>query len=120
MAENDTNVASLVEVRTLLHTIADLLRHVRHLGPEAQALVADLIDEMGVALETPTVPNEEIARLTECASQLMRAVQEREAPGVLEAAQDRLEKAVVAVETGAPGLAGMTRKLAEMLSNVGI
>ena len=112
--------ASLAEVRALLHTIADMLRHARHLGPEAQALLADLIDELGVALESPEVPHEEVAKLTECASQLIRAVIQTEDATVLEAAHDRLEGAVVAVETRSPALANLTRRLAEMLSNLGI
>jgi hypothetical protein len=115
-----TDQPSLAEVRTLLHTIADLLRHARHLGPETQALLADLIDELGIALEAPEVPNAEIAKLTECAAQLVQAVKEKDKPGVLAAAEDRLERAVVAVETGAPGLANLTRRLAEMLSDLGI
>jgi len=116
----DLTNPSLAEVRTLLHTIAELLRHTRHLGPEAQDLLADLIDELGVALETPTIPNQEIARLTECASHLVQAVKENPEPGVLSAAQERLENAVVAVETRSPALANLTRRLAEMLSNLGI
>src|SRR5471030_2638447 len=120
MSENPDNAPSLAAVRTLLHTIAELLRHTRHLGPEAQALLADLIDELGVALEAPEVPSAEIAKLTECASQLVQAVSEKHDAGVLEAAHDRLEGAVVAVETRAPHLASLTRRLAEMLSDLGI
>lgn len=120
MLENSATASSLSEVRKLLHTIAELLRHARHLGPETQALLADLIDELAVALEIENVPTAEIARLTECAAQLVRAVKDKDKPGVLEAAEDRLERAVVAVETGAPGLASLTRRLAEMLSNLGI
>lgn len=111
---------TLTEVRKLLHTLAELLRHARTLGPESHALLADLIDELGVALESPEVANAEIAWLTECTSQLIQAVKKKEQPGVLQAAEERLENAVVAVETGAPGLANLTRRLAEMLSNVGI
>lgn len=120
MADNATQPPSLAEFRKLLRTIADLLRHARHLGPEAQALLADLIDELSVALESPQVPNEEIARLTECASQLMRAVSEKQEPSVLESAEESLERAAVSMETKAPALANLTRRLAEMLSNLGI
>jgi hypothetical protein len=120
MADNSTDEPTLAEVRTVLHMIADLLRHARNLGPEAQGLLADLIDELGVALESPDVPNAEVARLATCAAQLVQAVQEKGKPGVFEAAEDRLERAAVAVETGAPGLANLTRRLAEMLSDLGI
>jgi hypothetical protein len=120
MPEQNVDAPTMTEVRTLLHTIADLLRHARHFGPEAQALLADLIEELGVALESPAVPSAEIAKLTQCASQLVKAVSEKRDEGVLEAAQHRLEGAAVAVETRAPHLADLTRRLAEMLSNLGI
>lgn len=120
MPDNPASSPSVAEVRTLLRTIAELLRHTRHLGPEAQTLLADLIEELGAALAAPEVANAEIAKLTECASHLVQAVKEKHEPGMLEAARDRLERAVVGVETGAPTLAGLTRRLAEMLSNVGI
>ena len=72
------------------------------------------------AWEMPDVPGAEVARLTECTAQLVKAVQEQQEPGVLNAARSRLDKAVVAVETEAPGLANLTRRLAEMLSDLGI
>jgi tryptophan 2,3-dioxygenase len=120
MPEKTGNAPTRAEMRTLLHTVAELLRHTRHLGPEAQALLADLIDELGAALESPEVPNAEIARLTESASQLVQAVAEKHDAGMLEAANERLEGAVVSVEARAPHLAELTRRLAEMLSNLGI
>lgn len=109
-----------VQVQGHLHAIAELLRKTHRLGPEAQGLLADLIDELGVALDSPSVPNEEVAKLAECATHLVQAVHDESEPGVLEAAETRLENAVVAVETKAPGLANLTRRLAEMLSDLGI
>jgi len=46
MSENaNTPPPSTAEVRAHLHTISELLRQVHHLGPEAQALLADLVDD---------------------------------------------------------------------------
>jgi hypothetical protein len=112
--------ASVAAVREHLHQVSEMLRHVRHLGPEAQVLLADLMDELSKTLESTEVPSAEVARLTESASQLAQAVKEKKEPGVLEAARQRVDRAVLAVETEAPVLAGLTRRLAEMLSNVGI
>jgi len=121
MSENaNTPPPSTAEVRAHLHTISELLRQVHHLGPEAQALLADLVDELGKSLESSTVPPSEVVRLTECASHLVQAVHQRHEPSVLEAARDRLQRAVLAVENEAPVLAGITHRLADMLSNVGI
>ena len=121
MNENSSVPApSSAEVPALLRTIALLLRHTHHLGPEAQLLLADLVEELGKALEQAKVSSAEIARLTESASHLVEVAQAEDEPGVLDAARSRLERAAVAVETGAPMLAGLARRLAEMLSNLGI
>jgi Domain of unknown function (DUF4404) len=120
MAEQPEQTSATAEVRMQLHAIAQLLRVAHRLEPDARAALADLLDELSATLEMPDVPGAEVARLTECTAQLVKAVQEQEEPGVLAAARGRLDKAVVAVETEAPGLASLTRRLAEMLSNLGI
>ena len=111
---------SKAELQAHLHAIAQLLRAAHRLGPEAQAVLAVLVDVLGAALVSPAVPAAEVALLTECAAHLVQAVHEQREPGVLEAAEERLENAVVAVETKAPGLAHLTRRLAELLANLGI
>jgi hypothetical protein len=108
------------DVQAHLHAISHLLREAHRLTPEAQALLADLVDELGNALESPEVPNHEVANLTASTSHLVTAVHEKHEPGMLAAAHDRLENAAVAVESKAPALANLTRHLAEMLSNLGI
>lgn len=117
MSESSTPTAA---IRAHLHTISELLRHNERLGPEAQALVADLLDELGKSLEENAVPSAQVAKLTECAAQLTQAVQQGHAPSLLESARARLDRAVVAVETEHPVLAGLTRRLAEMLADLGI
>ena len=108
------------QVEAHLHALSHLLREARRLGPEEQALLADFVDELGNALASPDVPDEEVATLTASASGLLQAVHEQHEPGMLEAAEDRLESAAVTVEAKAPGLANLTRRLAEMLSDLGI
>ena len=120
MAEQPTDNAGAALVRTQLHAIAQLLREAHRLEPKAHAALADLVDELSKTLGAPAVPSAEIARLTQCATHLIMAVHEQHAPGLLEAAHDRLEHAVIAGETEGPGLASVTRHLAEMLSNVGL
>ena len=120
MAEQPADTAGAALARTQLHAIAQLLREAHRLDPKAQAFLADLVDELSKTLEAPPVPSAEIARLTECVAHLVKAAHEQHAPGLLEAAHDRLEHAVIAVETEVPVLASVTRRLAEMLSNVGL
>src|SRR4051794_10607881 len=102
MSENPATPPTLAEVRSHLHTLSQLLRHVHHLGPEAHELLADLIDELGILLEAKEMPSAEVAHLTASTAQLMQAVQQGEEPGVLEAARERLQRAVIAAETEAP------------------
>ena len=120
MAEQPAENAGAALVRAQLHAIAQLLRGVHRLEPQAQAALADLVDELSNTLGAPAVPSAEIARLTQCAAHLVKAVHEQHMPGLLEAARNRLEHAVIAVETEVPVLASVTRRLAEMLSNVGL
>ncbi len=111
---------SVVEVRTHLHTIARLLREVHRLDPAAHDLLADLVDELGTALEADTVPSTELAHLTECTAQLVEAAHRGETAGLLGKARARLDRAVLAVEREAPTAAGLARRVAETLSNLGI
>lgn len=111
---------SVSAVRGNLHAIALLLRQKNRLSPESQALLADLLEELGKTLEGNAIPSAEVARLTECAAQMVDAVHHGREPGLLEAAHDRLDRAVIAVESQAPTLADLTRRLAQMLADVGI
>jgi hypothetical protein len=110
---------SAAEVRVLLVSIAQFLRQAHRMGPETQMVLADYVEELGKALEENDISTAEIARLTQCASHLLDAVHDEE-PGVLEGARNRLERTVVAMETQAPMLAGLLRRLSETLSNLGI
>jgi hypothetical protein len=118
MAENSP-IPSSAEVRALLAAVAQFLRQAHRLGPETQMLLADFVEELGKALEQQEISAAEIHRLTDCASHLLDAVHDEE-PGVLDNARTRLEGAVVAVETQAPIVAGLMRRLAATLSDLGI
>jgi hypothetical protein len=83
-------------------------------------LLADLVEELGQSLEGSAVPSAEVAKLTEAAAHLVQAVQHGHEPGLLAAARNRLDRAVIAAETEAPALAGLTRRLAQMLADLGI
>jgi Domain of unknown function (DUF4404) len=111
---------SVAQVRAVLPIIAQLLREVNPLGPEAQAALADLVDELGTALDADTPPSAAVAHLTESAAHLVQAVGRRDEPGLLGKARDRMEAAVTAAEAEAPTAAGLTRRLLETLSNLGI
>ncbi len=120
MSEFEPQPAPRAQVRAHLHTIARLLREVPHLGPEAQRLLAELVAELSDAMEAETVPAADLAHLADTAAQLVQAAHAGEEPGFLGKAQEKLEGAAAALEADAPMLAGLTRRLIEALSNLGI
>src|SRR5579859_6910781 len=108
------------KVQDHLHTIARLLRDVRHLSPDAQDLLAELVDELGRALESNEVPPAELGHLAEQVAALLRAAKPGGDAGLLAQIQDRLDQAATALESRAPMLTGLTRRLIETLSELGI
>ncbi|HYT94608.1 MAG TPA: DUF4404 family protein [Gemmataceae bacterium] len=121
MAEQLPSKASIPpEVQASLVMIGRLLREAHHLGPEAQQTLAGLMDELGRALSSSQASSEELAHLTESTAKLVEAVHQQHDEGVLAAARDRLEEAVIAAEARAPVVAGVARRLLDALSNLGI
>ena len=102
------------------HEIARLLRDADHLGAEARQELAQLTDEMGRALGSTAVSSAEASHLADSAAHLIDALNRKEPVGTLAAARDGLEKAVFAVESKKPFLAGIAHRLLEALANLGI
>jgi hypothetical protein len=113
--------AAATQLRGYMHTIAQLLRDGPPLGPEAQQLLAELVDELGKALEAESIPPAELNQLANHVASLVRAAQAGdEGIGMVAHLRDRLEDAAAAVESRVPLLAGLTRRLVETLSEIGI
>jgi DNA repair ATPase RecN len=117
---NSESRPGAAKVEEHLHTIARLLRDVRHLGPEAQDLLAELVDELGRSLESKEVPPAELNRIAEHVAALLRAAKPGAEMGLIGQVRDRLEQAATALESRAPLLTGLTRRLIETLSELGI
>ena len=116
----EPNPAAAANVQAHLHAIARLLRDVRNLSPEAQELLAELVDELGRSLQSREVPPAELNRLAEQVAALLRAAQPGAEEGLIGQIQDRLDQAATALESRAPLLTGLTRRLIETLSELGI
>jgi hypothetical protein len=112
--------SAVAEVRTHLHTIAELLHAKPRLGPREQGILAELVDELSQALEKQASSPEELARLARTTAELVTAIQHERDAGLLGKARDRLDAAIVAVESEAPVLAGIARRLIAALANLGI
>ena len=113
-------MAETNRVAEQLHEIAGLVRKAHHLGPEGQRLLAELLEELSVALKSPEAPSAEVAHLAESAAHLVQAVHREDEAGILARARDRFEKAIVAAESDAPVATGIARRLMDALANLGI
>jgi len=121
MAEQVPPRASIPpEVQASLVAISHLLREAHHLRPEAQRTLAELIDELGHALGSSQASPQELTHLADSTAKLVEAVHQQHGEGVLAAARDRLEEAVIGAEARAPVVAGVARRLLDALSNLGI
>jgi hypothetical protein len=107
-------------VAARLSAVAQLLRRADHLEPETQQALADLVDELATALAAGTLPSAEVTHLTDTTTELIQALHGSEGHGVLGAARDRLNQAIVRAEADAPVAAGIARRLIETLANIGI
>jgi hypothetical protein len=105
------------EVQDELNEITELLRSADHLGPDAQAALAALADDLGRTAD-PQAPAES-ARLLKEATNVVRLLHRQER-SALTAARDGLEEAAVKVENRAPQTAQFARRLLDVLADLGI
>src|SRR5262249_4896116 len=102
-----------------LHDLAHVLREARHLEPETQLALADLLDELGRAL-TPALAASETAHLADSAAHVSAALHQRHNRGLLQRIKEQLEATAVRADDRAPVLAGILRRLIDTLANLGI
>jgi 2-methylcitrate dehydratase PrpD len=121
MPENpETKTPSVQEVQAKLHEVARILQKSTSLDAEAQQILAELVDELGVALQASNTPPAEVARLAASAAHLAEALHHQRDQGFLGKARDRLGAAVLQAEAKAPVPAGLARRLLDVLANIGI
>jgi hypothetical protein len=107
-------------VQASLHAVAEVLRDPHPLQPEAREALAALVDELGNLLAAPDAPPDALRHLAESTAHLAQAVHRGEGEGMLSAARDRLEQAILGVEAHAPVTAGVARRVLDALANIGI
>ena len=106
----------------ILDEIEALARHLReaeHLEPGARAKAASLLRELAEALDQPE-PSDQAEQLARSAAELARAVNDRHAPGLIEAARGRVEQAIARAEAKAPVATDVVLQLVDVLSGLGI
>jgi nucleoside-triphosphatase THEP1 len=107
-------------VQASLHAVAEVLRDPHPLSTEAREALAALVDELGNLLSAPGAPPEAVTHLADSTAQLVQAVHRHAHEGMLAAARDRLEQAILGVEVDAPVVAGVARRVLDALAGIGI
>jgi hypothetical protein len=122
MTEQSSGVPpSQAELRANLAALAELLRKKHHIGPDVQARIAELVQEMNQALaSSPGVPSAEVAALASSTGGLVQALRGQADTGALGEARDRLDRAILAAEARAPFAAGIVQRLVDVLTDLGI
>jgi hypothetical protein len=105
-------------VQASLHALAQALREGQPLDAEARQALAELVDELGDALNSAS--SAEAGRLAESTAHLIQALHQRHDPVRVASARDRLEQSILAAEAQAPFLTGLARRVLDALANVGI
>ena len=120
MSATDAPSPAAKAVQDQLFAIAQLLRAVPRLPAETQTVLADILDELGNDLSSSDVPPAAVAHLSESVAHLVEAVRSKSDKGLLSAARESVDKAIIAAEDTSPVFAGLVRKLVDALSSLGI
>jgi hypothetical protein len=106
-------------VRTQLEKVVPLLRSSRHIDPDVQQALADLVDEL-IRVIDPNAPPAQAAHLAASSTHLVEALHRKHHAGLIAAAKERLEEAATRAEAEAPVATGLARRLIDTLANLGI
>ncbi len=121
MSEQEPQIPPSSENRAAnLHAVARALRETPHLGREARQALADFLDALDDPETTAAASPANMNQLTHRAAQLLTALHHPHHAGVLTAARDGLEEAVLRIEAEAPVTAGAFRRLLDALANIGL
>jgi hypothetical protein len=121
MPEQEPQIPPSSEDRAAnLHAVARALRETPHLGREARQALADFLDALDDPETTAAASPADMNRLTNRATKLLNALRHQHDVGVLTAARDGLEEAIIRVESEAPVTAGAFRRLLDALANIGL
>ena len=102
-----------------IEELARRLHQAHHLDPQTRARVAGLMDELAAELGRPET-SEQTDHLARIVAQLVRALEGRHAPGVVQAARERLENAIARAEARSTTATDIGIRLIDVLTGLGI
>lgn len=108
------------QIKSQLHELASALREARHLDPETQQTIADLLDELSEELDQTAAPSEHATHLADTAAQVAQALHQQDHHGILTGAKERLEEAAARAGAEAPVVTGIVQRFLDALASMGI
>jgi hypothetical protein len=120
LEQSEPKTPDAAQIKARLHEVAQSLRQTRQLSPEAQKVLAELVDALGNELQAPTAPAPALAQLADSAAHVVDALRHEKNQTLLKAARARLNDAVLKAEMDAPFLTGIARRLLAALADIGI
>jgi hypothetical protein len=120
MAEQEpSGIPSAADLRASLQELASVLRDARHLDPDQQQELADLVEELSQALAR-NLSSAEAEQLGRTAYHMVQGLHQQLDPDYLTATMDRLRDAAVSAEVKAPVATGIVWRLIAALTDLGI
>jgi hypothetical protein len=107
------------DLRARLEELGRLLRAADQLEPETRQGLADLVEEIGQALNEGRLEPATVSQLSASAAQIADALRHQH-HGFFGTARDGLERIVVDAEGRAPVATGFAERLIDILSEIGI
>jgi hypothetical protein len=107
-------------VSASLRALAHQLRGGGPLDQGTRQELADLVDQLGVALGSSAVPPAEAEHLAASTTHLLQALHQGAGGGILGGTRERLQQAILRAELHAPFAAGIAQRLVDALANLGI
>ncbi|MGE3820726.1 MAG: DUF4404 family protein [Isosphaeraceae bacterium] len=106
-------------LRARIEECVRLLKATRHLDPEAQKALAELLREMAQDLHPDDDP-EHAGHLVASSAALIQALHDQQDAGFIASARTRLEEATVRAQAEAPVVTGFVRRLIDALAGIGV
>lgn len=116
-SDRETNLPS--DFDASLRELAELIRSADHLEGEAKEELAELFDDLAQALADGRIDAAEAEQIEQVVQHVEQAIRESH-PGILAMARDAAERLVASLDARAPMLTGFLRRLADLLSDLGI
>src|SRR5436190_687617 len=101
----------VAKVKAELQEVAQRMKNARHLDPAIKQRLMDLLKELEKAIHDTPTPSPELIQVAQSAAQLAKHLHEQEEEGILAAAKDRLQGAIVLAEVEAPLVTNLARRL---------